>query len=245
MKAVIVGASTGVGRALALRLALEGASLFLVARGERDLDSVISDLSVRFQGEYRKMVVDLCGTSFDPQDLLDAAVEFLAEVDSVFFPVGAVSESDVGVPDPGVVEQMMTTNAVAVLKAASCFGEYFQKRRQGRIVLFSSIAAAAPRNRNTAYSAAKAAIETFAKGLRHTLEPSGVRVHVCVLGYVDTAMTFGKRLFFPIASPVRIADDIVRDLKSPGGRKYYPRFWGPVTLILRHLPWWFYRKLSF
>ena len=60
-----------------------------------------------------------------------------------------------------------------------------EQQRQGNIVLFSSIAAVAPRQRNAVYSAAKAALETYGRAIRHHLADTEVRVQVYALGYVD------------------------------------------------------------
>jgi short-subunit dehydrogenase len=119
------------------------------------------------------------------------------------------------------------------------------ERGRGSLVLFSSIAAAAPRRRNAAYSAAKAALEVYAKALRHELEPRGVKVLVIALGYVDTRQSYGMRLLFPIARPESVAEYVAGAAQHSAGKRHFPWFWFWITALLRLLPWSIYRRLSF
>jgi NAD(P)-dependent dehydrogenase (short-subunit alcohol dehydrogenase family) len=138
---------------------------------------------------------------------------------------------------------MAAVNYLGPAKIAAAFGREMARKGTGALVLFSSIAAAAPRRKNLAYSAAKAALEVYARGLRHELEPKGVRVAVLALGYVDTRLSFGMRLPFRVATPEEVASYAASPVLR--GRRYYPRFWWWITFILRHLPWTVYRRLSF
>ena len=79
----------------------------------------------------------------------------------------------------------------------------------GTLVLFSSIAAAAPRRRNVAYAAAKAGLESFGRSMRHRTAGTPVEVQVYALGYVDTAMTRDLDLKLPVADPGRVAELVV------------------------------------
>jgi NAD(P)-dependent dehydrogenase (short-subunit alcohol dehydrogenase family) len=118
----------------------------------------------------------------------------------------------------------------------------------GSIVLFSSIAAVAARTKNLAYSAAKAALETYAVGLRHALADRGVEVLVLALGYVDTSQTFGQRLLFPVAHAEEVAEQVMKRLRGArlsGGKHYFPWFWWWITTCIRGLPWFVYRRLRF
>jgi decaprenylphospho-beta-D-erythro-pentofuranosid-2-ulose 2-reductase len=112
-------------------------------------------------------------------------------------------------------------------------------------VLFSSIAAAAPRGRNVVYGAAKAALEHYGRSLQHRLAGGPVRVQVYALGYVDTAMSAGQRLLLPRVDPNRIARTVADALGDDRRFTYLPRYWRAITFGLRHLPWPIYRRLNF
>jgi len=161
---------------------------------------------------------------------------------SVFVPAGAVSDEDYG-PNPDIVAPIAAVNYLGPARIAATFGRAMRSRGAGQVILFSSIAAAAPRGRNVAYSAAKAALEIYARGLRKELEPKGVRLAVIALGYVDTRLSFGMKLRFPVADPDAVGEYVVS--RRLHGRCHYPRFWWWITLVLRHLPWPIYRRMPF
>jgi len=242
--AVIVGASSGVGRSLATALAGAGFNLVVVARDERDLEATAADVRLRYGIACSHVVQDIGAVDWDAQGLVDTCAAKVGRVDCVLVPAGAVSEDDYGT-NPAVVLPMMATNYLGPARIAAAFGRHMTTSGGGSIVLFSSIAAAAPRQKNAAYSAAKAALETYAKALRTYLEPRGVRVLVMSLGYVDTAQTFGLPLRFPVATPAAVAAYVVKICLRASGKRHFPAFWWWITMVLRHLPWFVYRRLSF
>lgn len=244
-RAVIVGASSGVGRALAEELASRGWDLVISAREARDLTALAGDLELRRGTRAHCRVIDLAEERLDGRAYLDACVELLGEVDAVFVTAGMIDSRDQGPGEPAVTARLIQVNYTGVVQLIARFAELFEARGGGVIVTFSSIAAAAPRRQNTVYSSAKAALEVYCQGLRHHLSPTPVILQTYALGYVDTAMSFGMKLLFPVASPAWIARHVVDHLGRDRGRVYLPRFWAVVVLALRALPWFLYKRLSF
>lgn len=245
--AVIIGASSGVGRELARAFARLGTQLVIVARDERDLSAIASDIQLRFGVACWPVVQDIAAREWNVADLVATCRERLGVIDALLVPAGAVSPDDVG-PNAAAIAPVLDVNFVGPARIAAAFGTLMSEQKSGTIVLFSSIAAAAPRSKNVAYSAAKAALETYAKGLRHSLSAFGVEVQTLALGYVDTAQSFGLRLLFPVVSPEAVARHVVERIAPRtrvGGLRYFPRFWRLVTTILRLLPWFVYRRLQF
>jgi short-subunit dehydrogenase len=245
--AVVVGASTGVGRALASALAQRGRSLVIVSRNAVELEAVAGDLRQRFGVGCWPVAQDIGRADWDVAAFVAECTRLLGEPELVLIPAGGVAPGDVG-PNPDAVRPVLETNYVGPARLAAAFGQRMAERGAGVIVLFSSIAAVAPRTRNAAYSASKAALETYAKGLRHALQPRGVEVLVLALGYVDTRQSAGQRLLFPKVRPEAAAERVLKWVEArriKGGRRYYPRFWWWVTTCLRLLPWPVYRRLQF
>jgi short-subunit dehydrogenase len=245
--AVIVGASSGVGRALVSVLAQAGYRLAIVARDGRDLSACANDATLRFGHRCVPMVEDIARPDFDAEGLAARCYEALEGVDVLLVPAGGVSAEDVG-PNAAVIAGVSATNYLGPAGLAAAFGRRMAGARRGVIVLFSSIAAAAPRTKNLAYSAAKAALEAYAHGLRHALAPAGVEVLVVALGYVDTPQSFGQKLLFPVASPESVARAVLKRISARrpgGGRQYFPWFWWWITTALRYIPWAVYRRLNF
>jgi short-subunit dehydrogenase len=242
--AVIVGASSGVGRALAEALARSGYALTIVARSARDLEATAADLKLRYEIICNTLVQDIGAADFDVDAFALQCAANLGPVECLLVPAGANAMEDVA-GNPASILPMAAVNYLGPARLAAAFGRQMAERGRGVVVLFSSIAAAAPRSRNAAYSAAKAALEVYAKALRVELEPRGVRVVVVALGYVDTRLSFGMKLLFPVASPEAVAAFVLGRTLRGAGKYHYPRFWWWITIILRHLPWNLYRRLKF
>jgi decaprenylphospho-beta-D-erythro-pentofuranosid-2-ulose 2-reductase len=240
--AVVIGASSGLGRALARRLAEEGVDLVVVSREPRDLEPTAADIVQRYGVRCFALCADIADPALDADAFAERCGSLVGEIERVFIPVGAVSDEDVGA-NPTVVLPLALSNYAGPARLAAAFCKRLVALGRGQIVLFSSIAAGAPRTNNVAYSAAKAALEVYARGLRHFAEPRGVTVTVYALGYVDTPMSFGRKLLLPIAAPHEAAAFMTRAHRP--GKHYYPRFWWWVLLVLKSLPWAVYRRLSF
>jgi short-subunit dehydrogenase len=241
--AVIVGASTGVGLALGRELAREGTKLVLVARDIEDIQATASDLAIRFGVECAAIAHDIGAPGWDVASFAAECLRILGRIDEVFVTAGAISDDDTG-SNPAAIEAMAAINFVGPSRVAATFGNEMALHGGGSLVLCSSIAAAAPRQRNASYSASKAALEVYAKALRADLERKGVRVLVVALGYVDTSLAFGLTLRLPVATS-RDAARFILAHRGSAGRIHYPRFWFLATTVLRHLPWCLYRRLSF
>jgi decaprenylphospho-beta-D-erythro-pentofuranosid-2-ulose 2-reductase len=241
----VVGASAGVGRALSEELARQGYDLVLGARHGDDLDALAADLQIRHAVELTPRPIDLCGPPDAVARYVDECFAGLGEVDAVLVTAGAVDEADDGTAPPSLTTALVQTNFLGVVTLVGAFVERFEQQGSGTIVLFSSIAAAAPRGRNVVYGAAKAALEHYGRSLQHRLAGGPVRVQIYALGYVDTAMATGRRLLLPPADPQRIARAVVAGLHRDRRLTYLPRYWRAITFGLRRLPWPIYRRLRF
>jgi decaprenylphospho-beta-D-erythro-pentofuranosid-2-ulose 2-reductase len=244
-RAVVVGASAGVGRALSDELARAGYDLVIGARDTDDLEALAADLRLRHSVTVIPQRVDLC----EPAEMLgryaDECCSALGGVDAVLVTAGAVADDDDGTETPDVARTLVEANFLGVVGLAQAFVERFEVQGTGTMVLFSSIAAAAPRRRNVVYGAAKAALEHYGRGLQHRFAGGNVRVQIYALGYVDTAMAAGRQLRLPAADPRWIARTIVNGLERDRRFTYLPRYWRLIVAVLRRLPWPVYRRLDF
>jgi decaprenylphospho-beta-D-erythro-pentofuranosid-2-ulose 2-reductase len=243
--AVIVGASSGVGRSLASTLAADGWSLVIAARSADDLDVIASDLATRHGVSVTPLVVDLMWDSRRLGEFVDRSTGLLPRLDAVLIPAGAVADIDEGTNDAETTARMVQTNMLGVMVVAGRVIAKMEQAGFGTVVVCSSIAAAVPRDRNVAYAAAKAGLESFGRSMRHRLANSRVAVQVYALGYVDTALSRGQQLRLPPASPDAVARTIVAGLDTGSFQRYEPRYWGAIVRVMRALPWFVYRRLKF
>jgi len=242
MTYVIVGASAGLGRALARRFATAGHDLIVVSSDQRDLAAVAADLSIRYGVRVVPVAADV-GTEDAYLDRVAAAADALGGIDGLLFPVGAVSPHDDGNLDPQMVEWLTRVNFLSVVFAVTRFLLILQSRPRAVIVGFGTIAATRGRSANAVYSAAKRALESYFESLRHVSAGSNVRVQFYILGYLNTNLAFGIPTLFPKADPDILSARVLRNLERNIGVVYYPDFWRYACAVLRRVPWVLFKRI--
>ena len=243
MTAVVVGASAGLGRALAGQLAAAGHDLVVVSSDMRDLEALASDVRIRHGVRVVAVPLDLGG---EPSGLgrLKKAVAELGAPDALLLPVGWTAESDDPTLDVGVAERLVRTNFLSVVGVVSDILPDLRRRPRASVVGFGSIAGTRGRGTNVVYAASKRALQTYFEGLRHACAATSVRVSFYILGYLDTSLAFGRRTLLPRADPARLAARVVRDLGRREGVLYHPRAWRIVGAALPLVPFSVYRHLK-
>jgi short-subunit dehydrogenase len=124
--------------------------------------------------------------------------------------------------------------AVALLEPAA---EYLERQKRGFILALSSVAGVRGRKSNYLYGASKAALTIFLEGLAHRLAPSGVRVKIALLGYVESPMSAGVSIPSPLRTSANAAaQKILRFLGSGAQSAYIPWYWRPIMTAIRLMP---------
>jgi decaprenylphospho-beta-D-erythro-pentofuranosid-2-ulose 2-reductase len=242
---VVVGGSSGVGRALVNQLSGCGDSVLAVARDSRDLETLQSDCLLRLGATVRIVAADLAAPDFDPGALVKRCVGELGRISHVFLPVGLVRGEDCGLPSAEVIESLTLINYLRPAQLLSAFCEYFSISGQGNAMVFTSIAADAPRGKNAAYGSSKKGLEFYCRALQHHFADTNISIQICALGYVDTTMSFGARLPFPAVLPAEVARFALRMCGTGTRFSYFPHFWLPIVMLLKVMPWPLYKKLRF
>jgi short-subunit dehydrogenase len=165
--AVVVGASSGVGRALAEELARRGWRLVLAAQDVRDLEALACDLNARWQADALPIALDLSPGDFDAPGFRDACLRALGPIDAVLAVAGYVDDDDCGLADDETLVRISHVNYLSTVRLLAAFAKTFKAQGRGVLVGFSSIAAASPRRRNLVYASAKAGLEAYLRALRH------------------------------------------------------------------------------
>jgi len=241
MTTMIVGASSGLGRALATELASRGHELLLVSSDSRDLDAIAADLTLRHGVRIHVLALELAH-EIDPGVRLSQALEALPALDALLLPVGlSLNEDDFGL-DAGRIGQLLAINLHAPLAIVHALLPRLLTSR-GVVVLFGSIAAVRGRGRNVAYAAAKRGLESLQESLRQRYAPQQLRVQLYRLGFLATNLTHGLSLPTAAADPARVARIVAARLTRGSTRWYLPRRFALVALIIRCLPWPLYRRM--
>ncbi len=242
MTAIVVGASSGLGRALALELARSGKPLLLIASDARDLDALASDLRLRFKVEVASLAMDLATTA-DPGARILTRLTELSPPSALLLAVGMSRNDDDGTLGAAAIGQLLAINLHAPIAITHALLPALLESK-GSIVGFGSIAGARGRSRNIVYAAAKRGLETFFESLRHRHLPSSLRVQFYRLGFLRSNLTFGLKLPLPIAEPERVARKVVAHLQQGSFDRYEPRWWGLIGVLVRSLPWFAFRRMK-
>lgn len=244
MRALVVGASAGVGRSLCEALAERGAALLMVASEQRDLDALATHFRLVYGIEVQTVATDATRISECVEKIGKAAAEF-GPITSLFFPIGVSRTEDRGLLGMDQAETILNTNLGVVIGIVTHFLPHFMKLGHAHIVGFGSIAAIRGRKSNVVYSLAKRALESYFESLRHMTASHGIVVQFYRLGYVATQQSFGKRLLFPAVTPRKLALKVLNDLEKDMGKVFFPRYWALIALAVSCVPWKIYKKLDF
>jgi short-subunit dehydrogenase len=238
---LIVGASSGLGRALAAELARRGHELLLVSSDSRDLDAIAADLALRYGARVHVLALELAHEA-DPGARLSQALDALPALDALLLPVGLSRSDDDFNLDAARIGQLLAINLHAPLAIVHALLPRLLASR-GVVVLFGSIAAVRGRGRNVAYAAAKRGLESLQESLRQRYLPRQLRVHLYRLGFLATNLTHGMALPTAATDPARVARIVATRLTRGSARWYLPRRFALIALIVRCLPWPLYRRM--
>jgi short-subunit dehydrogenase len=237
---LIVGASTGLGRALAEEYASAGFDLVLVSRDQRDIEPLAAHLRIRFGIAAVAFAADLANDS----DFLVGVEDALAQVSplrGLLLPIGASDPDDqIGLSD----ELMMRLVYANFLNPCRLLNALLPRLRGGEVIGFGSVAALRGRTRNAAYAASKSALMTYFESLRHWAGAAGIAVRFYIPGYLDTNLAFSQNLPFR-AADTRILARRVRADTGLTRTRYFPGYWRFIVSLLLLLPWSIYRRLKF
>lgn len=244
MRALVVGASAGVGRALCEALAQKGVALCMVASDKRDLDALAAHLRLLHRIEVQVVAVDAVNDVACVDVVMNALADF-GRPDSLYFPIGVSRADDRGNLKMEEANDIFSTNLGVVIGLVTRLLPQLILQPSARIVGFGSIAAIRGRRSNIVYAAAKRALESYFESLRHLTAKTGVRVQLYKLGYVATQQSFGQRLLFPAITPQQVALRVLQDSNRDIGAVFFPAYWRVIALAVSYLPWRFYRELDF
>ena len=242
MNCVLVGASAGLGLALAERLAAGGHVLFLVASDERDLAAVASDLRLRHRTNVGYAALDLA--SFNAEELTTAAIAHLGAVDCLFVIAGLGSDEDIGTVSEDLAQRLMAVNFNAGVKIVNAFRDHLSGRPRANCVGIGSVAAIRGRGSNMIYGASKRGLEFYFEALRYGLADTPCRVQFYRVGFMATSMLGQPRTPLPAASPEWVAARIVANLDRDLGVRYLPGWWRWIAVVLGLLPWRIFKRLK-
>jgi uncharacterized protein len=184
-RALVTGASSGIGDALARRLAAEGTALVVVARDRKRLDALAKELTAAHGVEVEVLRADLAQKA--PLAAVEARLRDEATpVDLLVNNAGFGTFGPFVELDPDEEDREVRVNCLALLRLCHAAAPGMVTRRRGGILNVSSMASRAPAPRNSVYAATKAFVTHLSEGLHEELRGSGVTVTVVEPGFTRT-----------------------------------------------------------
>jgi short-subunit dehydrogenase len=244
-RGIVIGASAGLGAALARKLAGEGYSLALLARSQDKLETLCNEINTN--GQLVRAYVHDISEYAKTADQLRKIVADLGGLDLVVFVAG------VNYPPGGIDKynfendrRMIEVNLIGAMAWLSPIAEMFQSAKAGQIVGIASVAGDRGRVGNPGYNTSKAGLATYLEAMRNRLTRHGVNVLTVKPGFMKTEMMKTAQGATPFAiEPEKAADDILKAMKKRKQVIYTASIWRWIMLVIHHVPSFIFRRLSF
>ncbi len=187
--ALITGASRGIGRAIAVEFAREGADVALVARNAQALEETAAAArAARADVRLHMIVADVTDPAANERAVRET-IEHLGRVDFAIANAGQAADALLVRMKPEDVDAMLTINLKSAFYLCTSVAKPMMRQRSGAIVLVSSIVGLSGNAGQAGYAAAKAGLLGLAKSVAKELGSRNVRVNAVAPGFIETAMT--------------------------------------------------------
>lgn len=185
--AVITGASKGIGRAVAERLAVEQMRLVLISRNETPLKAASQACTGR-NAETTHLCTDV-GNALAAEQICDFALTRFDRLDVLINCAGAVLEAPLGLMTDDDVQGLVATNVLGVTWMTRAALKPMLRQRSGVIINFSSVLASRPGRGNAVYAGTKGYVESFTRAMAAELGRKNIRVNAIAPGVIETPMS--------------------------------------------------------
>jgi short-subunit dehydrogenase len=236
-KAIVIGASSGIGRELAKILSRNEYVVGVMARRVQLLEELHSEA----EGTFVVREIDVA----DAESAMEILDKFINEMDGVELIVISAGTGEINHSLSWPLEnQAIKTNVSGFTALVSVTMHHFMKRGFGHLVGISSIAALRGGRESPAYNASKAFESNYLEGLRQKVGKSGLPITITDIkpGFVNTAMAKGDGIFWA-AEPDKAAKQIYNVIKRRKSSAYITRRWKLVAWLMKLLPGFIYERL--
>lgn len=246
MKAVILGATSGMGRSISRQLVERGDAVFVLGFDPEDNERTAGDLSARSSNEQTVQQA-LCDLSrpetFGPA--LDAADAALDGFDTVIVTAALFGTQEQLENDIDRAQALLTVNFAHTVVFCEHAKKRLLERGGGRLCVFSSVAGDRGRKPVAIYGATKAGLSHYLESLDHKHRADGLQTITVKPGFVKTPMTAGLKPPPFAGEPDEVARQVVRALDRGTPLIYAPPIWRWVMFVIKNLPRFIMRRINF
>ena len=225
---MITGASSGIGKGLALEIAARGGRLGLLARRAELLNEIVAEIE-----KENGAAVAVSADVRDAQAVRAAADQIRAElgpIDVMIANAGIGTSKDGSQLNPDQVAEVININVLGAVNSVAAVAPEMVERKSGQLVAISSLAGYRGLPKSAAYCASKAALSSFFESLRIDLRKHGVEVSVIYPGFIKTPLTAGRAAKMPYLMEL---DDGVKKIVNAieKGKRSYAFPWQLATIV--------------
>ena len=235
----ITGASSGIGKALAIKFANEGWKVAASARRE----NLLKELSVQYPN-IQSFPLDVTNSD-ECKSVFRNIIQKFENIEICVFGTGIHDPKSEKRFNLEKIKKIMEVNFFGTMNSINSIYDYYKEKKSGQISIISSVAGYRGLPAGGAYCASKSALTTFAESLYFDMKRSNVRVSVVSPGFIKTPMTDQNDFPMPmIKSPEFAADKIFKGLtQSNTFEIHFPKQFTSIMKILKIMPNWLYLKL--
>jgi len=236
-KAIIIGASSGIGKELTKIFASHGCEVGIAARRTDLLNEIVAEIPTKIY----TATIDIKNTDIAIQSLAKL-IKDVGDVDIIVISSGVGHMNSL--LDWSKEKETIETNVSGFTAMAGVAMHYFIQKRSGHLVGISSIASIRGDNAGPAYSASKAFMSNYLEGLRKKVAKEKIDITITDIqpGFVDTAMSKGDGLFW-VASPQKAAKQIYQVIQQKKKKAYITKRWAIIAWLLKIMPDFIYDKI--
>lgn len=241
---LLTGASTGIGKALAISLSKVNCNLVLVARRVELIDEYFNNLSIKPAAKILTLKCDV-GNRIEVQSAFKNAKEKFGSIELAILNAGYSVRMKIEDYNSEFAEQIFGANVFGIIYWIEQLLPDFIKRKDGMIVGVSSLADSKGYSKSGFYSASKAAATIYLEGLRAELRKYNVKVLTVRPGFVKTPMTDKNEFDMPlIMSTEKAVKIILNGIEKEKRMIQFPLPLVIATRLIRFVPNWIFEKLE-
>jgi len=232
----ITGASTGIGKSLAIKFAKNGWNVAASARREQ----LLKDLNSTYENIYPYPLdvtkIDNC------KSIAKSIIEDLGQIDICVFGTGMHDPKSEKKFNLDKIREIMEVNYFGTMNSINSVYEYFSEKKSGHISIISSVAGYRGLPAAGAYCASKSALISFAESLYFDMIRNNVKVSVICPGFIKTPMTDQNDFSMPMIKSAEYAADKIYlgIIKKSGFEIHFPKTFTFLMKIIQILPNWLY-----
>jgi short-subunit dehydrogenase len=235
-KVIIIGATSGIGKELALQYATKGYSVGITGRRE----TLLNELKEKFPSQ-------IFTESFDVSDErniehLKKLIDEMNGVDIFIYNAGYGEPAEI--LNPEIEKRIYETNVKGFVDLTSFMFNYFIQQSHGQIAATSSIAAIRGLSLAPGYSASKAFMSNYMESLHMKAKKIKAKIYITDIqpGFVKTKEAKNKQ--FWVASPEKAAREIISAIEAKKWRVYITKRWWLIAKLIKHAPSWLYHRYA-